>query len=833
MQDLIHFASNLGFSPPGGFDLNGKLVRFARDARAPHKKNAWYIGWQHFTTKTGEPYNIAIFGDWSTGDRHEFKANNIKLAREDQEIVKKRLKEAREQAEAERRERQEETAKRAEKLVALMRPVAASPYLEKKQITDLHGAGTVMNDVGERLVIVPLRDETGKLWSVQRIFPDGSKRFLASGRVAGCFHVMGDLEDEAVYLAEGFATAATIRQATGQTVLVCFNAANLIDVAKAVRRKWTNKSIIICGDDDAFTDGNPGRAKAEEAAKLALGKAVFPKFKNNSSETKLTDFNDLHLSEGIDAVKAQLQAGGKPELVGYICLGFDGTTHFFFDMSSNDIKKLSNFSSTELFELMPLEYWEATYAGQRGVRWDQAKSDIKQASKNVGAFDPFRVRGTGVWFDRGRTIVNTGRSLIVDGQRSAMSEFKTNYVYVATRNKMPAIHANPLSVNETKPLLDACELLQWRDNKAWVFLSGWIAIARIAGAMPIRPHLWLTGGSGTGKSTVMDKIIRPALGSEASRLYLQGGTTEAGIRQSIKADSLPIIFDEFETNNEATKERVQNLVELLRQAWSHTQGHVVKGSASGVASHYALSFAALVSSIRVSLDNDADRSRFTVVELAPHGSRREQWAQMKESLKLITEDFGERLFSRMIKMTPIVLQSYEVAADALSNVVNQRFGQQYGMLIAGWYALMSDTPLTDKIAIDLVEELGFAEERDEVNESTDERDCFSHLCTTKVTVQDQCGSRFEKTVGEILKGGAWFEVESLKSYGILSEPNEDYIYIANEHASLRKYIFARTRWELCWRKSLLRLPDAGPSRHRWFGGKQSRSVKIPKSLLNL
>jgi hypothetical protein len=292
---------------------------------------------------------------------------------------------------------------------------------------------------------------------------------------------------------------------------------------------------------------------------------------------------------------------------------------------------------------------------------------------------------------------------------------------------------------------------------------------------------------------------------------------------------MPIIFDEFETTNESTKARTQAIIELLRQAWSHTYGHVVKGSAGGSASHYTLNFAALVSSIRIVLDNDADKSRFSILELGPHSSDKEKWKNISKLFNQITEEYGERLFSRMTRMIPTVLVSYKVLASVISQVSSQRAGQQYGMLLAAYYALGSDEPITEDIARVLVLKMDVAGERKAAVE-TDESETLAHLLTNKISIQDHEGTRLEITVGSIIhdiKRGSTCttEIDELRKYGILLEP--DFIYIANNHSTLSKAMFKQTKWSVNWARSLERLPGAEKARKRFDGPNQLSCVKIP------
>lgn len=821
LEELHEFARSLDFSEVD-FSLDGKIHRFDRDG----KKNAWYIGWQIFSENNGVPFAVCVMGDWKTGEKHEFKPLQ-KLSRDETRQVKEKLKEAVKKSEDARKVKQAEAIAEATQLVASMTlDVSLSPYAVRKKIGAGSGAGLI-----DGTIIVPMKDISGTIQGAQRIYEDGQKYFITGQKTSGCFHVIGKIEDQ-IILVEGFATGTSVHAATGATVVVCFNCHNLLEVGKAFRKKYPAIGIVICGDDDRFTAGNPGRKYAEEAAEKIGAVCIFPTFKDK--EKKNTDFNDLHCEEGLEEVKNQIIGLEKPEPTGYVPLGFDEGTYYFYTIKSKSIVKTSSFSDKSMLEIMPLQYWAECYPSAKGgVSWTQVKSDLIDACQKAGPFDVIRIRGTGVWRDQDRTVINTGDRLTVDGESMALSSIKSWYIYVQSRSRMPSIHHNPMIVSECDALRKVCESLTWNSPNHGILLAGWIAVARIAGALPVRPHVWLTGGSGTGKSTVMDRLVRPALGSEAARLYLQGGSTEAGVRQSVKANSMPIIFDEFETTNEASKVRVHAMIELLRQAWSETTGHIVKGSGDGTATHYALSFAALVSSIRVGLDNDADKSRFAVLELGKHGSDLQRWSQIVKMLSVIDEDYGERLFARMAGMIPTVLKSYRVAAPVIAKKINQRYGQQYGMLIAGWYALFSDEVLTEKTADSIVNDLELSGEKEQA-EDTDELDAFTHLMTTQINIHVTSQTRANVTLGSVLaqlrSGKAEGDVdpgkalEEIRKYGIILEPNA--VFVSTNHSETRK-LFRGTRWGSNWGRSLDRLRGASKTRKRFDGPNQLHCIMVP------
>jgi len=174
-------------------------------------------------------------------------------------------------------------------------------YLKRKGIK-AHGAKLYRGDLVIRdmacdgALAFPLRDLEGTLHSLQFVAPTGDKRFLAGGRKNRCYFAIGKPET-VVCVAEGFATGASIHEATGHAVAIAFDAGNLEPVAQAMRAKFPDLRLILCGDDD-----ETGRAKATAAARAVGGLVAIPVFGDERPEgTK--DFNDLARLHGAEAVK--------------------------------------------------------------------------------------------------------------------------------------------------------------------------------------------------------------------------------------------------------------------------------------------------------------------------------------------------------------------------------------------------------------------------------------------------------------------------------------------------------------------------------------------------
>jgi putative DNA primase/helicase len=160
-------------------------------------------------------------------------------------------------------------------------------------------------------LVLPLRETNGTLHSLQLISPDGGKKFLAGGRIAGCFFAISDQTDGALVICEGYATGASIHQATGCAVVCAMNCGNLLAVSKALRQQFPAREVIICADNDTWTDKNPGLTAATTAAQAIQAKITKPSFADVSR--KPTDFNDLHQQEGTAAVKSQIESAQEPK----------------------------------------------------------------------------------------------------------------------------------------------------------------------------------------------------------------------------------------------------------------------------------------------------------------------------------------------------------------------------------------------------------------------------------------------------------------------------------------------------------------------------------------
>jgi hypothetical protein len=155
--------------------------------------------------------------------------------------------------------------------------------------------------------MVPVCRVDGTIMSLQFIALDGGKKFLAGGATGGGSYVIGEPSTPGpLCIGEGFATSASIHEATGYAVVVAFSASNLEPVAKLWRAQAPNRAVVLCADDDYKTEGNPGLAHAIEAARAIKAVLAVPIFGVDRPDGA-TDFNDLAHGQGHDAVRAVIE----------------------------------------------------------------------------------------------------------------------------------------------------------------------------------------------------------------------------------------------------------------------------------------------------------------------------------------------------------------------------------------------------------------------------------------------------------------------------------------------------------------------------------------------
>lgn len=258
---------------------DGAIHRFHVPGDKPGTLNGWYVLYL-------DGIASGAYGTWTDGVWRSWSSRKPADPLEAQ-LIAQRIQQARDQRESDQARRQIATASYAGRIWSEAPPADANhPYLTRKHVT----AHRLRQRDG--MLLVPLYVD-GYLCNLQRIGADGAKRFLSGGRVKGGYSAIGTLEPgQPLYICEGWATGATIHAETGAAVACAMNAGNLLEVGRQLQRHYPSSPLIIAGDDDRQTEGNPGRSAANKAAAVLGCGVVLPPFPSEAPP-ELSDFNDL------------------------------------------------------------------------------------------------------------------------------------------------------------------------------------------------------------------------------------------------------------------------------------------------------------------------------------------------------------------------------------------------------------------------------------------------------------------------------------------------------------------------------------------------------------
>lgn len=369
IDDVFNQMRERGIEPPADLYADGKKITWAGDARRPKKKNAWAVLHEWTSPKSGRVYIVGYYGirdqywtieptqiEWSPAEKMSWLEKQRKIEKD---------------AEEDRKEQAKAAVEKATKLWARARPDGASDYLQRKQVgaygvrfafgsvviplTDLAGAlhglqwiakdggkvfgtGTVkeahfhlLGEMGDDLPVVfaegyataaSAHMATG--WPVVACFDAGNimpvmaawrklypeRRFIVAADDDR--HLVRRLCERLQLLGVDIEPSAFAKSAGGLRDMRWELTDNRVVDMKAHWAKdkcdvyFIEGSITADGVTQLLRLENAGRAKAFAAAKRYDAQVILPHFAKRADDA--TDFNDLHVLEGLAVVREQLLA---------------------------------------------------------------------------------------------------------------------------------------------------------------------------------------------------------------------------------------------------------------------------------------------------------------------------------------------------------------------------------------------------------------------------------------------------------------------------------------------------------------------------------------------
>lgn len=501
----------------------------------------------------------------------------------------------------------------------------------------------------------------------------------------------------------------------------------------------------------------------------------------------------------------------------FTALGFmEGRYHYYSFLLQKIVALTPREHQKEnLFNLAPLSYWKGIYphSNKKGdVAWDVAVDSLMQTCAAEGLFNPQNVIGRGIWIIDGKGVTHYGDKVLIEKIKYSPKEIPRGIVKKKVFEVAESLHLGDPDKNADFTKIETMlKQLHFQTPHAAKLIAGALVCAMAAGALHWRPHTWITGKSGSGKSAVM-KVLLLILGN-CTEHYV-GETTEAGIRQDLRHDCRAIVFDEAEPKSPAAIVKINNVLNLLRQASSDETGKIAKGTVTGKGMNYKIRSVGFLASINANLPEEPDKNRFQVVEMGAPMPKEDYDKWLFEAENTFTKGFQAALHNRISEN----IVNFAANAKIFASVLAQRFkdnraGDQFGTIFAGYYLLTSTELVSKELASDLMMEVKFPPEKNDKGATPDHDYLWNYIqdkviVFKKETKNSQYGKTdvvsFERPISELIdvafgnyvpdhySSGDAEKALSYRGVKCVIEDRKQYVAISTNHHGIADLI-ARSR----------------------------------------
>lgn len=516
-------------------------------------------------------------------------------------------------------------------------------------------------------------------------------------------------------------------------------------------------------------------------------------------------------------------------------LGYNGEIYYYQSTRHQQIIELSlaKHTKTHFFHLAPLSWWELEFPSERGIKWDNVASELIDLNSRRGIFLPeAKKRGRGTWLDNGKVITHMGDKVLMEGKEYRPMDVPSKKIYEASQ-PIDLASEKALTNAEAYKLISFCERLSWQNPLSGKLLAGWCVIAPICGVLEWRPHIWITGPSNSGKSTIIKKIIGKML--EFFKLQIEGNTSEPGIRSMLKGDAMPVIFDEMEAEDKNSIATVKTILRLARI--SSSSGVIIKSTSDMKAVVREIQSIFCFSSINPVVNEYADETRITKLvtkqNLVAGGDKLFKLLEldMADTLK---PEFVSGMFMRTIKFMPVLLDNIKTfTLAALDTLTEKRYADQIAPMLAGAYLCHSDKRISLEEAQKWIAGHDWGEHTAQGISKDDDR-LLEALLSHRLRFTSE-GKMYEETIGNMILGIPYSQQsgiyqKELRSRGIKVEGGKFFI---STNARPIAMILADTPWSSAWAQALRAIPGAElTGTHHFSGGlRKSRAISIPVDVI--
>lgn len=452
----------------------------------------------------------------------------------------------------------------------------------------------------------------------------------------------------------------------------------------------------------------------------------------------------------------------------FVCLGYDVAAYWFLGREQRLPYKIEKgrFTASKFLELASVSEWALmlphaiTDSGSLkvGAVQDYLRAECEQA----GIFAADSLRGAGVWLDGGKIVANDGARLIsADGKTQTYGEHSGAAHYIASEVGLGSL-AGPESTDaDGVKLLDLARLQRWSSDYMAVAAMGWALISPFGGLLAWRPHIWVSGRKGTGKSWVVENLLGPICGPFA---FTDSGIgTEPGIRRALNMDARPVILDEMEPRNKASRERIARILDLARNSSSNASSTITMAAGDRGTVRYVVRSSFCCASVNIPDEGAAVASRFIRCELKRcYGDEeRKKIAASRAMYAELMAGGAERFRVRIFRDLPKIRVDIEYLRDnMIADLGEQRAADLMAPVLAAAWAIQSRLPVSSPAGLSWLTTVldgimgaddGHVEDEDRV---------IHHLLGSHVRMDDSN----TRTIAELLtQGGEYLSSESLSN----------------------------------------------------------------------
>lgn len=476
-------------------------------------------------------------------------------------------------------------------------------------------------------------------------------------------------------------------------------------------------------------------------------------------------------------------------------LGHDDQGRYYYQCNTNNqivALKASEHKELNFYGITAdIDYWWKHFGSEESgkINWRNAAISMMLRCQDIGFFRPDSVRGGGVWDDEGRVVVHLGRRLLVDTVDTPITSMKSEHIYEAMVKNIDL--PEPLDNKQSSQLFDIINQLPIvNEAQRWLF-AGSIVAGMLSGVLRWRPHIWLTGDAGSGKTSILRNVLAP-MWSAMGGVYCEGKTTEAGIRQQVRHSAVPVIIDESEANQKDEAIRVASLIGLARSSSSDSTANVYKGTTGGSGLSFTVRSCFAFCSVSHALEWAQDKERFSIIQVQSSKESINNWPKLRKHIKAtLTKEFALGLYCRAQNNLELIHDTTDTLHRIIAEVYpdsEPRWRDQVGILLACAYSILSEEQIPEGFAAKMVESVGKMENREkgETDSSLNAiKTLLSHL------IHEHGG---KKSLGElVLDAKDDFskatvdkkDQASLHRYGLAYDADNDYLYIAGDHTQTK------------------------------------------------